>query len=71
MLLSLIGGALGLALGPALESSRADLSAILKGASGRTGTGFVQNKARSLLVIAEIAVALLLLVGASLLIRRP
>jgi predicted permease len=54
---------------PALQSSRADLSSTLKEASGRTGTGFRQNKVRSVLVIAEVALALLLLVGAALLTR--
>ena len=54
---------------PALQSSRADLSATLKESSGRTGTGFRQNKVRSVLVIAEVALAVVLLVGAALLIR--
>ena len=54
---------------PALESSRADLSATLKESSSRSGSGFRQNKARSILVIAEVALAVLLLVGAALLIR--
>jgi predicted permease len=54
---------------PALQSSHADLSATLKESSGRTGTGFRQNKVRSLLVITEVALALVLLVGAALLIR--
>lgn len=64
-----IGTGILFGLIPALQSSRSDLSATLKEASGRTGTGFRQNKARSLLVIAEVALALLLLVGATLLIR--
>jgi predicted permease len=54
---------------PALQTSRTDLSATLKEASGRSGTGFRQNKARSLLVVSEIALALILLVGSALLIR--
>ncbi|MBV9769632.1 MAG: ABC transporter permease [Bryobacterales bacterium] len=54
---------------PALQSSRADLSATIKESSGRTGTGFRQNKVRSLLVIVEVALALVLLVGSALLIR--
>ena len=54
---------------PALEASRADLGLTLKESGGRSGTGFRQNKARSLLVIAEMALALVLLVGAVLLIR--
>jgi putative ABC transport system permease protein len=54
---------------PALEASRADLNLTLKESSGRAGSGFRQNKARSILVVAEVALALVLLVGASLLIR--
>ncbi len=53
---------------PALEASRADLSLTLK-EGGRSGSGFRQNKARSILVVVEVALALVLLVGASLLIR--
>jgi putative ABC transport system permease protein len=54
---------------PALEASRADLNLTLKESSSRSGSGFRQNKARSILVVAEVALALVLLVGASLLIR--
>jgi putative ABC transport system permease protein len=54
---------------PALEASRADLNLTLKESSSRSGSGFRQNKARSVLVVAEVALALVLLVGASLLIR--
>jgi ABC-type antimicrobial peptide transport system permease subunit len=54
---------------PALQGSRADLSQTLKESAGRSGTGFRQNKARSLLVVAEVALALILLVGSALLIR--
>ena len=47
-----------------------DLSATLKENSGRSGTGFRQNKARTLLAVSEIALAVVLLVvGATLLIR--
>jgi putative ABC transport system permease protein len=54
---------------PALDATRSDLSSTLKESSGRSGTGLRQNKARSLLVIGEMALALVLLVGAALLIR--
>jgi putative ABC transport system permease protein len=54
---------------PALQASRADLTSVLKESGGRSGTGFRQNKARSLLVISEMALALILLIGAALLIR--
>jgi putative ABC transport system permease protein len=54
---------------PALQSSRADLSATLKESSSRSGSGFRQNKARTVLIVSEIALAVVLLVGAALLIR--
>ncbi|MBC8164807.1 MAG: ABC transporter permease [Bryobacteraceae bacterium] len=54
---------------PALQASRADLSATLKEGGGRSGSGFRQNKARTVLVISEIALALVLVIGAALLIR--
>jgi hypothetical protein len=50
-------------------SRRAQLIRPLKESSGRSGTGFRQNKARSLLVVSEVALALILLVGSALLIR--
>jgi putative ABC transport system permease protein len=68
-LLVSIGTGILFGLIPALQSSRADLSATLKESSNRTGTGFRQNKVRSVLVIVEVALALVLLVGAALLIR--
>ena len=54
---------------PAIGASRPDLNSTLKGSSNRSGTGFRQNKARSLLVISEVSLALILLIGAALLIR--
>ncbi|HLG99708.1 MAG TPA: ABC transporter permease [Bryobacteraceae bacterium] len=54
---------------PAFQASRTDLTSVLKEAGGRGGTGFRQNKARSLLVVTEMALALILLVAAALLIR--
>jgi putative ABC transport system permease protein len=53
----------------ALQGSRTDLTTSLKESAGRSGTGFRQNKVRSLLVVAEVALALILLVGSALLIR--
>jgi hypothetical protein len=41
----------------------------LKESGGRSGSGFRQNKARTILVVSEIALAIILLVGAALLIR--
>ena len=54
---------------PALHASSADLHGTLKESSSRAGTGFRQNKTRSILVVAEVALALVLLVGSALLVR--
>jgi putative ABC transport system permease protein len=54
---------------PALQSSRADLSGTLKESAGRGGSSFRHNKARSVLVVVEMALALVLLIGAGLLLR--
>ena len=54
---------------PAISASRPDLNSTLKESSNRSGTGFRQSKARSLLVISEVSLALVLLIGAALLIR--
>lgn len=54
---------------PAWHASRTDLSSTMKEGGGRSGTGFRQNKARALLVVSEMGLALVLLVGAALLIR--
>ena len=54
---------------PALQASRTDLNATLRESSGRSGSGFRRNKARTLLVVTEIALAVVLVVGAALLIR--
>src|SRR5262245_14898403 len=54
---------------PALHTSRLDLNSTIKESSGRSGTGFRQNKTRALLVVSELGLALILLVGAALLIR--
>ena len=64
-----LGTGLLFGLIPALQGSRADLTAALKESAGRSGTGFRQNKARSLLVVTEVALALVLLIGSALLIR--
>ncbi len=54
---------------PAFSASRPDLNTTLKESSNRSGTGFRQSKMRSLLVVSEVSLALVLLIGASLLIR--
>ncbi len=54
---------------PALRVSRFDVNAVLKESSGRSGTGFKHSRVRGLLVISEIALAVVLLAGAALMIR--
>ena len=54
---------------PAVSGSRTDLSSTFKESGSRSGSGFRQNKARSILVVTELALALVLLVGSALLIR--
>jgi putative ABC transport system permease protein len=66
-LVSLLTGLL-FGLAPALHASRVNLSESLK-LSARSLAGAASGRLRSLLVIAEVALALVLLVGAGLLIR--
>src|SRR6185295_5108346 len=54
---------------PALQATRTDLSSTLKESAGRSGTGAAQGAMRSVLVVVEMALALVLLVGSALLIR--
>jgi putative ABC transport system permease protein len=67
----LVSGLTGIVFGllPAMRTARMDPHAILKESSGTAATGRRGNHARSVLVISEIALALMLLIGASLLIR--
>ena len=78
--MTVLGYALGLSLltsfvfglAPAYRTSRSDLVHALKEGGARASSGlrlFGRNRTRSLLVVAEIALALILLVGAGLLIR--
>jgi putative ABC transport system permease protein len=64
LLTSLIFGLL-----PAWHAAGTDLSATIKESASRSGSGFRQNKARTILVVTEVALAVVLLVGAGLLIR--
>ncbi len=54
---------------PAWGASRPDLNGALKESGNRQGNGPNQNKTRSLLVISEVSLAIVLLIGAALLIR--
>ncbi|MFT4112522.1 ABC transporter permease [Silvibacterium sp.] len=66
--ISLLTGIL-FGLFPAIGAARPDLNTTLKESSNRSGTGFRQGVARSLLVVSEVSLALVLLIGAALLIR--
>jgi putative ABC transport system permease protein len=56
-------------LAPAISASRKNLAAALNESSNRAGVGFRSGKMRSVLVISEMALALVLVIGAALLIR--
>ena len=64
-----VGTGLLFGLIPALQGSRTDLAGTLKEGGGRTGAGFRQNRTRAVLVVGEVALALILLIGSALLIR--
>ena len=66
--ISLLTGIL-FGLFPAVHVSRMDVNSALKETSGRSGTGLRQNRVRSLLVISEMALAVILLTCAALMIR--
>src|ERR1700741_1254555 len=68
LLVSLLAG-LGFGLVPALQSSKAEIAvAIREGARG-SGTSGKTNRLRSLLIVSELALAVVLMVGAGLLLR--
>jgi predicted permease len=63
------GAALLLGLLPAWQGSRADLNDVLKDSARGTSGGAARARARAALVIAEVALSLVLLVGAGLMVR--
>ena len=54
---------------PAFQASKIDLNGALKQGGGRTGLNAGGNRLRSFMVVSEVALALVLLVGAGLLIQ--
>ncbi len=66
--ISLVTGAL-FGLLPAIRVSRLDVNSALKESSSRSGTGLKHNRIRGLLVVGEVAFAIILLTGAALMIR--
>src|SRR5215813_2532057 len=65
---SLLTGVL-FGLAPALRATRVDLSPALKGSERQWVIGGGRNRLRSLLVIAQLALSLVLVIGAGLLVR--
>ena len=54
---------------PALTASRADVMSLVKDTAAQSGMGFRRGGWRAVLVIAQVALAMMLLVGAALLLR--
>jgi putative ABC transport system permease protein len=68
IIISLITGVI-FGLVPALRATRVDLNEALKQAGGRTGLGTGNRRLRAALVVGEVSLAIVLLVGAGLLIQ--
>jgi len=64
-----IGVGLLVSLAPAFEASLIDLNSILRGGSGFAGGVLRRNSSRAILVAGEVSIAVMLLIGAGLLIR--
>ncbi|MDE3109554.1 MAG: ABC transporter permease [Acidobacteriota bacterium] len=66
--ISILAGAIA-GIVPAMKASRVDLAATINESGARSGAGLRGSKTRSLLVVCEMALAMILLAGAALLIR--
>jgi predicted permease len=64
-----VGTGLFFGLAPALASARVDLNAVIKSSGSRAGSDRREGRMRSALVLGEVALAVVLLIGAALLIR--
>jgi predicted permease len=64
-----LASGLGVGLLPALRASRADLNAVLREGGRGTADGGGRQRARSVLVVAQVAVSLVLLIAAGLFVR--
>jgi putative ABC transport system permease protein len=68
LLISLAAGIVA-GIAPALQFTKADMSETLKQGTGRTGGSSAKQRTRKALVICEVALSLILLIGAGLMIR--
>ena len=64
-----LASGIGVGLLPALRASRADLNSVLREGGRGTADGGGRQRARSVLVVAQVAVSLVLLVAAALFVR--
>jgi predicted permease len=64
-----LASGVGVGLLPALRASRADLNSVLREGGRGTSDGGGRQRARSVLVIAQVAVSLVLLIAAALFVR--